>query len=69
MIEKYLKIALIYKNADFSAEGSNTVEKIVNATAQSTAAYNANDMDKNINAACTQGIITKNDKKRTEQYS
>jgi hypothetical protein len=62
MIEKYLKIALIYKNADFNAEGINIVEKIANATAKSTATYNANNMDKNINAACTQGIITKKDK-------
>jgi hypothetical protein len=63
MIEKYLKIALIYKNANFEADGKTTVEKLSNATARSTAIYNANDMDKNINAACTQGIITKKDKK------
>lgn len=63
MIEKYLKIALIYKNANFSSEGKDLIEKLTNATAQSTAAYNSNNMDKNINAACTQGIITKEDKK------
>ncbi len=68
MIEKYLKIALIYKNADFSAQGESSIDKIVNTTAQSTGAYNSNDMDKNINAACRQGIITKDDKKMLHRF-
>lgn len=63
LIETYLKRALIYKNRNLNAEGNNLVEKLSNMTAQSSVVYNSNDMDKNINAACTQGIITKEDKK------
>jgi hypothetical protein len=68
MIEKYLKIALIYKNRDFTADGKTTVQKLTNATIQSTAIYNANNMDTNINAACTQRIITKEDKKILHRF-
>jgi hypothetical protein len=67
MIEKYLKMALIYKNANFDADGKTVIDKIANATAEPTAKYNSNSMEENINAACTQGIITKEDKKELKR--
>jgi len=67
LVEKHLKVALIYKNANFDVEGKDVVDKMVKALAKPTEDYSFNDLSQNINAACSQGIITKEDKKKLNE--
>lgn len=68
LMEKYLKVALIYHNADFTDTGDTIPEKLIGITRKSTADYNSTNLNANINAACEQGIISEEDKKKLQEF-
>ncbi len=64
LLEKYLKIALIYVETNQKI----TVENVEGLFKQSVDNYSNKDLSTTINACCTKGIITKAQKKDLEQF-
>lgn len=68
LLEKFLKIALIYKKADFTADGKTVVEKTINSTAKSIKTYKKQYLGKNIEDAYNQGLLTGEERNRLNDF-
>lgn len=63
LTEKFLKTALIYHNTDYQRPEENVVDKIAKGCSDAISKYDKMELSQTINAACRQGLISKEDKR------